>query len=317
MFSQFGLLGAFFALIFFFFGLFNNLISIVYVSGSSCKNRWSNIRDNYRKSLKKIKTVSGQKEKAVRPYKFSQQLSFLKKFFDERDTMTNIDDELTHQDGTGHNEGNEEKNENTVTEENTITTLLDNSSREVHSHSLPSVSQQCSRNMSEDVATTSTGKQSPRKTRKHFREIANPAKTTAATVMEYLVKKSESMAQAPPPQDEVDAFLAGIAPVLKKLTPRDWHYAKGEIFGTVQKYELVALDNQYFSDTPSFSGATSESPTESIRTLQSFDGQRQQETANYVEQSQQDVVNSIGQRQQDMTINETSVRRCLSEFYEM
>ncbi|XP_030767181.1 uncharacterized protein LOC115890955 [Sitophilus oryzae] len=53
---------------------------------SVCKTRWANIRDNFRKSLNKQKTKSRQQA-----YKYSEQLSFLKKFFEERETKTNIE----------------------------------------------------------------------------------------------------------------------------------------------------------------------------------------------------------------------------------
>ena len=42
----------------------------VYVSGPSCKTRWGNIRDNFRKSLKKTTTVSGQNAKNIKLYKY-------------------------------------------------------------------------------------------------------------------------------------------------------------------------------------------------------------------------------------------------------
>uniref|UniRef100_A0A2S2QF04 MADF domain-containing protein n=1 Tax=Sipha flava TaxID=143950 RepID=A0A2S2QF04_9HEMI len=49
------------------------------------------------------------------------------------------------------------------------------------------------------------------------------------------------------PQHPVDAFLSSIAPVLKKLTPCYWHYAKSEIFASVQNYELkVIMDQEQF-----------------------------------------------------------------------
>lgn len=71
----------------------------VYVLGPSCKTRWGNIRETI-ENLWKKKRVSGQKLKIMKQFKYSQQLSFLIKFFEERETMTNIDDEVTNQDFT-------------------------------------------------------------------------------------------------------------------------------------------------------------------------------------------------------------------------
>ncbi|KAF5277014.1 hypothetical protein FQR65_LT16073 [Abscondita terminalis] len=99
-------------------------------TGTSCKTRWGNIRDNFRKSLKKTKTVSGQKAKTAKPYKYSEQLNFLKKFFDDRETMSNIDAGVTSQDSSGDDEVNEspENEENTqndtVEDNNSVTVEL-------------------------------------------------------------------------------------------------------------------------------------------------------------------------------------------------
>lgn len=56
-----------------------------------CKARWSNIRDQYRKVLNKKKTSSGQASKKILKYKYEDQLSFLKPYFQERPTTTNIE----------------------------------------------------------------------------------------------------------------------------------------------------------------------------------------------------------------------------------
>ncbi|KAL4126460.1 hypothetical protein QTP88_010682 [Uroleucon formosanum] len=131
----------------------------LFSNGISAKTRWGNIRDNFRKSVKKNKTVSEQKAKKIKQYKYAQQLSFIMKFIDERDTMSNIDDKVAN----------------------------------------------------ENINKT---------------KYAPPSKTDASTVM------------------DVDAFLSGIAPILKKLTPRNWHYAKADIFDAVQNYELKMIMDQ-------------------------------------------------------------------------
>jgi len=46
------------------------------------------------------------------------------------------------------------------------------------------------------------------------------------------------------PQHPVDAFLSGIASVFKNLSPRYWHYAKSDIFATVQSYEFKMIMEQ-------------------------------------------------------------------------
>ncbi|KAF5295284.1 hypothetical protein FQA39_LY13149 [Lamprigera yunnana] len=83
----------------------------------------------------------------------------------------------------------------------------------------------------------------PRKNPRQLVSNAHPPKTAAATDMEYLVNKVKKLS-FPTQQHPVDAFLLGIAPALKKLLPRHWHFAKSDIFAAVQKYELKMLMDQ-------------------------------------------------------------------------
>ncbi|XP_028128873.1 uncharacterized protein LOC114325125 [Diabrotica virgifera virgifera] len=264
-------------------GIWNKIGIEMKMDGSSCKSRWNNIRDNYRKSLKKNKTVSVQKGKAARPYKFSQHLSFLTNFFEDMDTITNIDSE-TNQDSMDHDEVGEEK---AATTSAVISQLCEVS----HSHSSPSTSRsykQSPSRMPKDGATPISYTQSPRRKKRQFQQITTPSKITATAVLDYIVRQKEFMASPSTPSNEVDAFLAGIAPALKKMTPRYWHYAKGELFATVQKYELMAMDNQQFSAPLLFSDEPLPSPTESshindseeLHMLQSSNELCKQETIN-------------------------------------
>lgn len=209
------------------------------ISGPSAKTRWGNIRDNFRKSVKKNKTVSGQKAKIIKQYKYAQQLSFITKFFDERDTMSNIDDKVANENINVDDDVNEPKlNENEEYSRNYTTEEVDNP--EI-------VESQNIRPLSSSKPSDSSQTYTPRKKTKYSVPNAPPSKTAAATVMEYLVKKNESMVPLEP-QHPVDAFLTGIAPVLKKLTPRYWHYAKSDIFAAVQNYELkMIMDQEQFA----------------------------------------------------------------------
>ncbi|KAL4121322.1 hypothetical protein QTP88_013859 [Uroleucon formosanum] len=57
---------------------------------ATCKNRWNNLRDMYRKALKRNKTTSGQATKIIKKYKYEDQLDFLKEFLQETDTIANV-----------------------------------------------------------------------------------------------------------------------------------------------------------------------------------------------------------------------------------
>lgn len=169
--------------------------------------------------------MSGQKAKSIKQYKYSQQLSFLTKFFDERETISNIPVEVNHDnDDVDESEPYEdEENSQDCTKKVINPVAVESQNRRTWSSSNQTVSSQFS---------------TPRKKTKFC-----PPKTAAATVMEYLVKKNETTGPISP-QHPVDAFLSGIALVLKKLPPRYWHYAKTDIFAAVQNYEFKMIMNQ-------------------------------------------------------------------------
>ncbi|XP_072761189.1 uncharacterized protein [Anoplolepis gracilipes] len=77
---------------------------------AACKARWNNIRDNFRKSMKKRVTKSGQAAPKNKKYKYEDQLSFLLPFMKERDTLSNLDNvEKNPGDESDHSENDTEE----------------------------------------------------------------------------------------------------------------------------------------------------------------------------------------------------------------
>uniref|UniRef100_A0A6P7GER8 Uncharacterized protein LOC114337250 n=1 Tax=Diabrotica virgifera virgifera TaxID=50390 RepID=A0A6P7GER8_DIAVI len=76
------------------------------------------------------------------------------------------------------------------------------------------------------------------------------------TAMDSLINKREEQVMTPP--DTVDAFLTVITPALKSLSPLNVHFAKSEIFSVVQKYELKCLQEQTYTN---FNQQQSRAPT--------------------------------------------------------
>jgi hypothetical protein len=67
----------------------------------------------------------------------------------------------------------------------------------------------------------------------------------SAKLLEYLISKDQNAATTSSAPHLVDAFLAGIAPTLKILSPYYLNLAKSEIFGSVLKYEMKMLMEQH------------------------------------------------------------------------
>lgn len=63
-----------------------------YFTVQAVKKRWTSLRDCYRKALNRKKTVSGQKAVNVVPWKYEQQMGFLKTYVcQKRSQTTNLD----------------------------------------------------------------------------------------------------------------------------------------------------------------------------------------------------------------------------------
>lgn len=59
----------------------------------NCKKRWSNIRDQFKRSLNNRKTKSGQSSTVIKKYKYKEILQFLLPYIQDRKTRSNIDDD--------------------------------------------------------------------------------------------------------------------------------------------------------------------------------------------------------------------------------
>lgn len=63
---------------------------VYFFPASECKEKWSRIRDNFRKALKFRKFKSGDAAAKIKPYKYEQELSFLKPFLSDRIQKSNL-----------------------------------------------------------------------------------------------------------------------------------------------------------------------------------------------------------------------------------
>ncbi|KAF6197598.1 hypothetical protein GE061_008563 [Apolygus lucorum] len=208
------------------------------VDGSQCKARWNNIRDNFRKSLGKRRTKSGQAVKKTKPYRFESQLQFLQEFMEERETKGNIGTRPDSDDGE-LNDGNER-------EENLQTSNILSSPEDPAS---PVFGQQNPGNSNDSPSTSAAAFVKP--TRVSGGRKNTQPDTAASTLMKYLLEKKEegqnSGRTAPPTvslDNPIDCFLFGISSTLKSFPPYLQHLAKSEIFSTVQKLELQTLQSK-------------------------------------------------------------------------
>lgn len=238
------------------------MYNIIFIAGSTCKTRWNNIRDNYRKLLKKTETKSEQNKTNVKLYKYYEQLHFLKEYFFERPTVQSVEPEKVNSDS----ETNESRN--TVSISPDIPIVASNEASIPSPSYVSTPSPQCVRSPTPSPSHVSTASplyvRTPTPSPSHVStpsppSLSSPSTTStlrkrkgstkctpkpssASSLMEYVLQKNQDKAERV--EHPVDAFLNGIAPTLKNLNQYYLNLARTEIFTTVQKYEMKMMTEQ-------------------------------------------------------------------------
>ncbi|KAL1488756.1 hypothetical protein ABEB36_014555 [Hypothenemus hampei] len=225
--------------------IWNNIGEKLQMSGAICKARWSNIRDNYRKSKKRRMIKSGQAAIKAKKYKFEEQLGFLVPYMEERTTYSNVV-ENDSQTLPVHN----------CTDDDQNLLIEDNNEANVEI------------NMYEDTVNSSNYDTteipiSIDKTQKiiHYQIKNKPNTNTesaSSVLMKFILQKNEG--PSPPEQIHVvDAFLSALAPTLKSFSPYYLNIVKSKIFSIVQEAELDILTQKIITPLSS-STSTSNTP---------------------------------------------------------
>ncbi|XP_074033833.1 uncharacterized protein isoform X2 [Leptinotarsa decemlineata] len=237
-----------------------------------CKKKWASIRDQFRRTLQKRKTKSGQAAAKKQKYKYEEVLDFLLPHIMGRETLSNVP---SCEEKTDDSELNPRMEESELDPESEA-----ESQKEVS---------QCSGNSQTIVQPTSpvplAGRTQATPRKKHYfarpvnvkRTGANVQKTAhespSSQLMAYILaeketERNQTICATNPPQHPVDIFLASLAPTLKSLDPILLNQAKTAIFATVQEFELKQLNRITtnplgldMADLPSFATAAGSSST--------------------------------------------------------
>lgn len=200
------------------------------VSGSVCRSRWNNIRDNFRKSLKKRLTKERQVPNSVNKkyYKYEEQLSFLNNFY-QKSISLDMDDEADQEYSMGEGDP------------------LDDLDSETHSQSSPCNKTFLNSKLHRRCYSSFTSFTKP--------IIAPVPATVTSTPIDFLkceppepalsldnvLNKAESQSAHSLEVDAVDSFLAGLSSTLKNFSPYYLNLVKSKIFAAVQEYEMAMI----------------------------------------------------------------------------
>jgi hypothetical protein len=183
----------------YFFCLF---IVMLFVTDVSCKRRSVNIRDQFKKSLDRRKTKSGQAaDSNVKKYKYEEALQFLIPHIHERYTISSIEQPS--------------ESDSDMVNSQVMASADDEKLEEISAS-----------NRNADIHQP----ENPRKKR----NIVLPE----TALMKYIIENNKKQNDYKHP---IDAFLEVLAPTLKNLPPYYQHLARGKIFSVVQELESQAL----------------------------------------------------------------------------
>ncbi|XP_076660126.1 uncharacterized protein LOC143363433 [Halictus rubicundus] len=185
-------------------------------SEAACKKTWANLRESYRRSLKRRRsTRSGQAAGTIRKWRYEEEMAFLDPLYNERPTITSV----------------------SVNIEDTDDTILDRDNCETVDTATASTS-------ASDSPTCNMAPQSvplrdspvPRRKKR-----VEEKQTAAAAVMNYLLQNKEKNQV-----DDVDRFCLSISSTIKKFSPYNLAMAKKQIFDLVSELEFRDLNGKSY-----------------------------------------------------------------------
>lgn len=223
-----------------------------------CKARWNNIRDNFRKSLKKRMAQDEEKVTQSKKYKYEDQLEFLMPFIKIRDTDDILDsfvgantsvatDPLANikHDPEESDDSDIEYSEGTDQEDQDQDEVTVTKSKQSSQFGKILISSNCIEenglinNVSKEPVSLEINKK--RKADDEDLLKYDNSETTSINLVKYLLEQNEKTNQQS--THPVDAFLAGLAPTLKSLSPYHLNIAKSKIFNVVQELEMNQIMN--------------------------------------------------------------------------
>lgn len=237
-----------------FIAFFKNVV--FFLGGTEeCKKRWASVHDQYRRTLQKRKTKSGQPAVKNKPYKYENVLEFLLPHVVDRETLSNVpslddsrSDETEFDRRMEETELAELDNETEMSESILASSQEDDFGPSTHTTQLT-------------APVTQAGSKQATSGRKHNfarpanlkRKLPNPENSAyespSSQLMAYILAEkqaeknntNQNSNQTHQQQHPVDIFLLSLALALKSLDPLLLNQAKTVLFATVQDFELKQM----------------------------------------------------------------------------
>ncbi|VVC27085.1 Hypothetical protein CINCED_3A022408 [Cinara cedri] len=210
----------------------------------------------FRRTLQKRKTASGQAAVNNRKYKYEDILEFLLPHISERDILSNVDNfeedqnnEITNDETPEEFSGQTCEPQNNRDRSNKSITEIQNNFTDSVDDTLRSTTETLAKASSFYVKKNTFRPPVKRKMIHEGKSIDSPASQLMAFMLaekEEENKKSKKEVESTV-KHPIDAFLSGIAPILKALNPILQNQAKSAIFSITQEFEMKQLISDYSS----------------------------------------------------------------------
>ncbi|XP_068244096.1 uncharacterized protein [Palaemon carinicauda] len=210
--------------------VWNDIGKALHQPGITCKTRWSNLRDQFRRVTKSRRALNGEPADKKKRWKYDEEMAFLKPFYHERSSIPNascdpeglvevnwqeVDDtiELVVNSGSGQKQNSEAKE------------------RDKNSSKTSMVTRQHKETAEDEGSQHSTASKTK------IQPFPHQTTEKPSSFLEMLERSKDVQKST----SHIDAFLYGIAETIKTFPPIHQHVAKSKIFNAVSEIEMEIL----------------------------------------------------------------------------
>lgn len=196
-----------------------------FVSADKCKDEWTKLRNAYVNAMKRRKTKSGQAAKTITPWKYEEQMSFLKPYMESRPTVTNLK--------------SPESPESPVSPPNSTESLPDTQSEGFNEDAIRSQFDSRSPTPQSIRSISSQSGKRPIRNKTNLHELYDLMKTSH----DLRLQKQQNK-QLDKEMDETDLFFLSMSKAVKKLPKLEQSKIKLDLHTAISKAEIHFLQAQ-------------------------------------------------------------------------
>ncbi|XP_014271110.1 uncharacterized protein [Halyomorpha halys] len=203
-------------------------------SAIDCKKQWYNLRDCYRRAIKKRKdTRPGQEAKKIKRWKFEEEMSFLLPHLNPRGNTTTVNVDMSDNSDIGETEKNSPRSPVETDASDSNKPLPTPANSLTFKKCIPKENVPASRIMLRRQTASAI-----RLRRQHVSANKMRRPTASAIMMEYIIDHRMNERKS---LDDIDQIFQGLAATVKKFSPYNQALAKAKVVSLVSDLEIEDL----------------------------------------------------------------------------